>query len=62
MEKAGTGNINDQFIIIFRSLIFRNFSELKTLVRPVNIRTGIISEVEAGIQTASEPTTRNSLS
>ncbi|MCU0455312.1 MAG: MFS transporter [Bacteroidales bacterium] len=35
---------------------FRKLPELKNIVRPVYVRMGIIPEVAAGIQTASEPT------
>jgi hypothetical protein len=36
-------------------LFLRKLPALKNLVRPVYVRMGIIPEVAAGIQTASEP-------
>jgi MFS family permease len=43
------------------ALIFLNkLPELKSIVRPVYIKMGIIPEVASGIQTASEPATQSS--
>ena len=36
-------------------VFLKKLPELKTLVRPVYVKMGIIPEVAAGIQTASEP-------
>jgi MFS family permease len=36
-------------------LFFRKLPELKTIVRPVYVKMGIIPEIVSGIQTASEP-------
>jgi len=41
--------------IIGALLFLRKLPELKTLVRPIYVKMGIIPEVAAGIQTASEP-------
>jgi hypothetical protein len=39
-------------------LFYRKLPELRKLVRPVYVRMGIIPEVAAGIQTATEPSAR----
>lgn len=39
-------------------LFLRKLPELKTLVRPVYVKMGIIPEMATGLQTASEPSAR----
>ena len=43
-------------VCIIGALFFlRKLPELKTIVRPIYVKMGIIPEVATGIQTASEP-------
>jgi len=47
--------------IIGALFFFRKLPELKTLVRPIYVKMGIIPEVATGIQTASEQSAETGL-